>query len=31
MCKNRLEHLGYTSILVEKADALQSDGIKGVR
>jgi 2-polyprenyl-6-methoxyphenol hydroxylase-like FAD-dependent oxidoreductase len=26
MCKNRLEYLGYTPILVEKADALRSDG-----
>lgn len=26
MCKNRLEYLGYTPILVEKADVLRSDG-----
>lgn len=26
MCKNRLEHLGYAPILVEKSDTLRSDG-----
>ncbi|WP_298694844.1 FAD-dependent monooxygenase [uncultured Sulfuricurvum sp.] len=26
MCKNRLEHLGYRPVLVEKADVLRSDG-----
>ncbi|MFZ2889468.1 FAD-dependent oxidoreductase, partial [Sulfuricurvum sp.] len=26
MCKNRLEHIGFTPILIEKADALRSDG-----